>query len=638
VAGVSFQFSVDGGAPITVVGGGCSAPLTTKAGTATVAELPAVGYKTSAIAVSPKANLISKNVKAGTVKAFVVAGSTPATETLVTYTNTASGGSTGNLKICKVAGDSSLAGDLFSFTENGGPAFSVAAGYPSANCSAVTSYQVGTVVNVAELATPGLYVSNITVSNSRGTNTNDPAGTVTATVGTGTTVVTYTNSIIPPAQTGWLEICKSAYDEYVNGYFNYTITAPGFSATQSVLTGQCSNPIQVPAGNVSVAETAVFPFTVEAIYAYQGPVVAENLTNGTVTVTVPVSASSSNEVLVDYVNQTTLGALKVCKTITANSGALTGSTFDFSVSASFDGEPIWAPDVSVVAGAPGTTACSSPLVLPLTSTVSVTEEGTTNVQNVGVSVSPASNDLGSAPPTANLTVGSGITTATFANEAFGNLKVCKVAADAETANQWFTFSVNGGPTFMVQAGHCSPVLAVPAGTATISESPSANFHLVSVSTNPSGDLKSVSGNTATVTVPFGGSSYQGNLVVASFTNAVNTGTFELCETTSNPAIIQAFTISWSYGLNGSTYSGTVSEAPGQCSPIVATVPVVDANGNPVTVSTSQTPGPPPIVIDSITLGGAGTLVTDSPSTGTASFNIGNGDSVLTYDTNIVLGA
>jgi hypothetical protein len=627
---------VDAGAAITVNGGACSAPLSVRSGTNNVVELPASGWTPSAIVVTPKANQLSKSVATGTAKVFVVAGSTAENETLVTYTNKPSGGTTGLLKICKVAGTSDLAGDLFSFTENGGSAFSVAAGYPNANCSATTEWQAGTVVNVAELATAGLHVSNITVSNGRGSNTNDAAGTVTATVGTGVTVVTYTNSHNTTSQTGYIELCKSAGDQYVNGYFQFTITAPGFSSTQSVLTGQCSNPIQVPAGNVSVAETAQFPFQVEAIDVYQGPIVAENVTNGTVTVTVPVSASSNNEVLVDYVNETQLGALKVCKTLTANSSALVGATFNFSISASFEGSQIGEPSVSVVAGAPGTTACSSPLILPLTSTVSVTEQGSANVQNVGVSVSPSSNDLGSVPPTANLTVGSGVTTATFTNEAFGNLKVCKVAADAETANQWFSFSVNGGPTFMVQAGHCSAVLSVPAGTATITESASANFHLVGVSTNPSSDLKSVSGSTATVTVPFGGSAFQGNVVVTSFTNAVNTGTFELCETTSNSAITQAFTINWSYTLNGTTYSGSVSEAPGQCSPIVATVPVVDAMGNPVTVNTSQTPGPAPIVIDSITLGGAGTLITSDTGAGTASFYIGNGDSVLTYDTTVVL--
>jgi hypothetical protein len=101
-------------------------------------------------------------------------------------------------------------------------------------------------------------------------------------------------------------VCKSAGDEFVNGYFQFTITAPGFSATESVLTGTCSNPIQVPAGNVSVAEAARFPFQVEAIDAYQGPVVAENVSNGTVTVTVPVSATSNDEVLVDYTNETQL--------------------------------------------------------------------------------------------------------------------------------------------------------------------------------------------------------------------------------------------------------------------------------------------------------------------------------------------
>ena len=193
MAGTPFHFSLNGGASITVNGGACSGPLAAPAGNNTVVEAPTAGLEVSKI----KANHdVSKNLATGTVVVKVKAGSTPANETLVTYTNRplpAIG-----LKVCKQTPDPTLVGDLFSFTENGGPAYSVPAGpVGSPNCGPVTPYPLGTNVNVAELPVANTQVSAITVSDNRGSNFNTAAGTVTATIGAGVTVVTYTN-IVPP--------------------------------------------------------------------------------------------------------------------------------------------------------------------------------------------------------------------------------------------------------------------------------------------------------------------------------------------------------------------------------------------------------------------------------------------------------
>ena len=152
-------------------------------------------------------------------------------------------------------------------------------------------------------------------------------------------------------------------------------------------------------------------------------------------------------------------------------------------------------DVSVVAGSAGTTACViDPVVLPLGTHVSITEHAVPNVPLSGVSVSPASQDLGSAPPTANLAVGSGITTATFTNVTSGTVEVCKIAADAQTATQTFQFSVNGGAPISVKAGQCSLPIGVPSGTVSISELAKTNFKLVGVTAvGPASENRLLSG-------------------------------------------------------------------------------------------------------------------------------------------------
>ena len=334
MAGRPFQFTISTSsgtsAPFTVFGGGCSGPISTPAGLNTVVEAPTKGLQVFAIT---SRHVISKDLATGTIVVRVKAFSTPADERLVTYVNQpipADG-----LKVCKSAATDSpsLVGQPFSFTENGGPAYSVLAGTVAApNCGPVTPYQLGTDVDVAELATPGTHVSDITVSDNRGSNFDTAAGTVTATIGSGVTIVTYTNAVTIGRPDGFIEVCKSAGDGYVRGSFDFTITdAGGVVGIQSVAVGQCSPPVKVRSGNVTVTEAARSPYYVSAIFVVpQNRLVSSNLSNRTVTVTVP-KGDEGTETTVTFENSTRTGQIKVCKTLTRRSEGLAGYKFYFDV-------------------------------------------------------------------------------------------------------------------------------------------------------------------------------------------------------------------------------------------------------------------------------------------------------------------
>ena len=617
MAGTPFQFKLNGGAAFTVNGGSCSGPMAAPAGNNTVVETQQAGLEVQRIKAGNKK--VSENLSTGTVVVKVKAGSTPANETLVTYTNRRNPAI--GLKVCKVTTDPTLQGDLFSFTENGGPAYSVAAGTPASPiCGPVHKYPLDTQVNVAELAVPNTLVSSITVSDGRGSNIDTANRTVTATIGAGVTVVTYTNIVAPVPQYGYIEVCKVAYGPYVSGSFDFTITAPGFTATRSVLVGQCSEPIQVPAGNVSVAEAARFPYYVNNIYVDpSGRLVTKNLSNGTVTVVVP-KGDTNDETLVTYENAARVGYVKVCKTLASNSSALAGHDFYFDVS-----DVNGSHTVTVTAGAAGGTTCViDPIALPLGSHVSITEQAVANVVNTAVSVSPASQNLGSAPPTANLAVGTGITTATFTNQAWGTVEICKAAADRSTSTRTFQFTVNGGPAISVHAGQCSQPIPVPAGTANISELALNNFHLVTVTAvGPTGDNRIVSGfNPVTVSTPFGGVE---NETLVTFTNAVNTGQLKICKVSSEPTL-QGVPFNFTYSGDG--VSGSATLVPGACSALSGNIPVVDANGQPFAINVAEAI-PAGVDVSNIAVQN-GTLSNVNLGAGTATVNVNQGVTTITY--------
>ena len=244
-----------------------------------------------------------------------------------------------------------------------------------------------------------------------------------------------------------------------------------------------------------------------------------------------------------------------------------------------------------------------------------------------MSVSPAVNDAGSFAPTANLTIGTGITTATFTNMAFGTVEVCKAAADPSTATQTFQFSVNGGAPISVHAGQCSLPIAVPAGTATVAEAGKANFHLVSVTaTGPTGDNRSPVTNPVTVSTPFGGVE---NETVVTFTNAVNTGQFKICKVSSEPTLQGVtFHFTYSYTAYGNTVTGTAAMTPGSCSGISVTVPLVDSTGLPVAIKVTEK-ATPTVAVSNIAIDN-GTIVSQNLAGGTATFNVNQGITIVTY--------
>jgi hypothetical protein len=625
MAGKRFRFSLDSGARIAVVGGACSRPIVTEAGIATVTQ--ATGAGTEVVGIQAN-RVVGRDLSTGAITVRVKAGSAPASQTSVTFVNRpvhAPG-----LKICKSADalSPSLVGRLFSFTENQGPAFSIAAGTVAApSCGPVRKYAEGTVVDVAELATPITHVSSITVSDGRGSNVDTGAGTVTATIGAGVTVVTYTNAVNPLPQFGYIEVCKAAGDQFVSGDFGFTLTAPGFTSDQTVRVGQCSAAVMVPAGPVTVTEAARFPYATSRIaVAPRSRSVGANLANQTATVTVPVG-DSSTETRVTFTNVARTGQVQVCKALAANSGALAGTPFTFTVTSA-----VGHPEIdAVVAGPVGSTACvSHPTPLPLGSSVSITESGVANVRNVGVGVSPASQDAGSASPTANLTVGPGVTTATFTNEAFGTLEVCKEAADTSTANRRFRFSVDNGPPILVRAGECSPAIVVPAGTATVHELGKKEFHLVGVSARgPRAEDRLLSGpteNPARVSVPFGGVE---NETVVTVTDAVDTGRLTICAASAEPTLQHVgFEFLYQYTVDGNAVNGVATLEPGACSALSGDIPVVDAHGDPIPIAVVEVPWPTVWVGDIAVDNGA--LVASDLSSGTSTVNVNKGVTVVTY--------
>ncbi len=641
----TFNFTIDHGAPIAIANKTCL-DVSVSPGSHFVKELydPTGRSVLSNITVTPPSAQKGMSIPGHSTTVNVNAG-------VVVTIKFFNAQAYNYLKVCKVAGDPSLLGNPYSFTETAGGSvigpFSVRAGPTSPlNCGGLTQYPVGTRVTIKELPAVNTMVSNIQVVGSYKTYSNLAARTVTAVVGPighGVTQVIYTNVPNTPPVPGAIEVCKVAGDGYVSGSFTFTITnSSGFSYTQSVPVGQCTGEISVPAGEVTVTETQVSPYYLSGVWSLpNGALESYNLANGTATFTVAANATTT----AFFQDSTATGLVKVCKTLAPNAGALVGQTFNFDVNSAYGTQ-----SVNVTAAPLGQTACAIDFTpLPIGTAVSITETGmngaslaSQNVQVTGISVSPSWLNAGSSGDTANLTVGNNVTSATFTDEALSWVEVCKDAADLSTLGQTFTYSVNNGPTFTVQANHCSQALQVPAGTATVYEYPYANFSLVSVSTvsptDPTGSrlLSSPTANPALVSVPWGG---VGNETVVTFTNQVNTGVFKICTSqTSTDANLQGQAFTYKYTMPVFPFVGyvtlTVPASGSTCSGLIGPIPVVDFNDNPVVVTvTALSPGDPSIQMANITYQGNGLASIPAMPAGfpvSMSFDVGQGVNIVTF--------
>jgi hypothetical protein len=128
-------------------------------------------------------------------------------------------------------------------------------------------------------------------------------------------------------------------------------------------------------------------------------------------------------------------------------------------------------------------------------------------------------------------------------------------------------------------------MTVLAGTATVQEVGSTNFHLVGITAaGPLGDNRLTTGptvNPATVNVPSGDAT---NGTTVTFTDAVNTGQLQICKASAEPSLANTtFNFEFQYNANGSNVSGDAALMPGECSTPSDPIPVVDAAGNPIAV-------------------------------------------------------
>jgi hypothetical protein len=462
---------------------------------------------------------------------------------------------------------------------------------------------------------------------------------------------TPTASSPPPGGDGFIEVCKKASDWWVSGSVNVTITDGGFSTMQTVPVGECTGPLQVPAGTATVTESAPSPYYLTSVKVTPAAdLVGTNLAASSTTVTVVPSSDSGTETLVDLYNSTHLGYFKVCKTITSNSGDLItqgDNTFSFDLDYQFPGESQSTlntaygeygspPDeVWVTVPQTNTTVCT-PIDkgLPVGTVVTVTEnDDVPNTIITGDSVQPGSQSDGSTASSVTLVISGSPTptAAEFTDEAMGTIEICKQMDDSNWYTKWqgydngpdlnvpgkgegspydgtlFWFAINGDTTheIAVAAGECSRPIQVPAGTATILEDlgPGSNFHLDSfTAVGPDGSSRLLTSGTAnpiTVSVPWGGTSDQGvgNETLVTATNSVNTGQIKVCKILGpgmpyGPDKSYDFETTWKIGNHYFsqyvTLTPTGDGTDGEvCGFLTGPIPVVDGNGDPIEFTTTE---------------------------------------------------
>jgi hypothetical protein len=584
-AGVTFTFTATNIATgasqqVTVVGGTCAHPFDAAVGKWQITENLSSGlWNVASVAVQPAGALVNENDTAGWVKVKVSASA----ETQVTFTDTPAGAT---LKVCKFSASPALQGKQFSFTVGATTTLTATAGASkaTAGCSAATPVQPGSLLKVTEAVPDGVKVAAVSVS-PNATLTRVTGAVAKLTAGTGANIVYYDDEPVGPPQSGYVEVCKQAGDVFTTGTFAFTIgDSAGLKDTENVAVGQCTGPILVAAGNVDIAEAAVANSHVSNIVVSpsgrQGPT---NLTNGTVTVTVPVSATPSGETQVTYINAADLATLKVCKVLTASSGDLAGTRFHFGVKTVLGNDP---NGLNIIASTSASGACKNfGTSLPVGSSVTVTEDG---VANVGVN--------GGAPGaggSSTTTLGPGINTVTFTNQAFGTVEICKNMQTGDEAfnGATFTFTVGAGAPFDVAAGRCSPPVKVPAGTVTVAEAAKASFSFVSsTATGPQGGNRVVSGtNPVTVTV------VSGTETLVTFTNKVQRARFKICKVIDPGSTTalgnQDFTFFYTYASDdGEAGSDLVTIPAGGCTGLFGGpdgFPVINTDGSPSLISVSE---------------------------------------------------
>ena len=552
MAGKTFHFTVSpGGNPagynITPAGAGftCTSVINTGAAntqaTVTESDVNTVS-EVASITVIPSIRKVSENLPAKQV--VVNLGTSTANETQVRFVNQPPGGTSGVLKVCKLTQTPAFVGRSFSFSvgptlANQGPLVSTPANDffddPSNwSCRILGTFQVGSNVFVKEQIPANVEIDFIdTDPGANLIDFNTDEGWAQVRIDSGTTLVLFDDEPIPPSGTGFIEICKNPpgfQDPAVTGSWHFTITDQdgnpvGPAGGVDVLTNQCSPSLLVPAGILTVTETARAGFQLTSIFTNPpDALVNSNLINRTADVEVATSSNPADETQVSFVNEAIRTQLKICKALGDNSSVLAGQTFNFRVTDITDpNNPVVLGTTTVVA--PG---CKIFRTLPIGTVVQVDEFFTADDPSTPLFDESGEFITNNSPQTT--TIGAGTAnTVTITNTAFGLLQVCKDAVPGITTQPTFQFRIDGGAIFTVQGNHCAPARRVSIGNHTVTELATANFELTAITVDPSGrqvGAVDLANRQVTVSVPYG---TQGETVVT-FTNRIKQARFKVCKT------------------------------------------------------------------------------------------------------------
>jgi len=242
--------------------------------------------------------------------------------------------------------------------------------------------------------------------------------------------VVYNQGCPNPDNNGYLEICKQSNPNYpVTGTFDFTASAPQFSSgTIQVPVGECSGPVEVPSGQVTVTEAPTIGDLVSDVTACSynefGECVPDLIswTLPDLYATVPVeSGGVSSETLTTFTNYAASpGQLKVCKI--AGLGTPVGTEFTFTVTG--------IPPFQVQAGPPGQGGFCQLVAgtFPVNTPVTIAE-----TPNAGYPLTSATVECNACTYSVNLpqssvttTIGAGITVASFTNtKSSGGCLICR---------------------------------------------------------------------------------------------------------------------------------------------------------------------------------------------------------------------
>jgi len=447
-------------------------------------------------------------------------------------------GATGYIEVCKTAGAGITSGAPFNFSipsavDPASRSVNVGAGLCSAPILVRGAVGAGGTIatTVTEASAPWYEISNISVTtNSNGATTTAPVTTTSFPVtpsatAAGETRVTFTNVLV----TGFVEVCKSAapnsgltsgqFTFHLQGGLNTINRTFALDTTATVALGQCSAPMVVPAGPLSVTETGTGVFITDVTEVQAGATTHPTVTNNGVSLTIARSATAGVETQVTFFDA--LSNLKICKVAGTNAlGTYTGNA-SFTVTGA-------AGATGAITVAPGTCVQVPGSIIP-GSTIGITEAAQVGSQVSAIMLN--GTDLGSS---ANLAAGS----ATFSAASGANvvtftdvlapavlMKVCKAGAPA--GSTWaFTIGATAGTITIPSDGSTActqPALYPYNSSVTITEAPTAGFAVTNVAVAGNGRFATGSPNLAggTATVILGTYGRGTDFVaVVTFTNGV----------------------------------------------------------------------------------------------------------------------